>query len=101
MADQADLARDLLALAGDDLAAVRALVDVPTVSDAIVGFHLPASLETLDLLTPYGVAGRYGQLLRHRQPDHGAGPRGRRRQLGAGERVALVVGHRRALGLDR
>jgi HEPN domain-containing protein len=99
MADRADLARELLGLAGDDLAAARAMIDVPAVSDAIVGFHaqqaaekalkaalasaghdfpfthniavltqlcddagldLPAMLETIDLLTPYGVAGRYG-----------------------------------------
>jgi HEPN domain-containing protein len=99
MADRADLARDLLALAGDDLAAVHALADAPAVSDAIVGFHaqqatekalksvlaatgrdfpfthnlavlaqlcedagvpLPAELDALDLLTPYGVAARYG-----------------------------------------
>lgn len=73
------------------------MVDVPAVSDAIVGFHaqqavekavlaaagqdfpfthnlatltqlcedvgreLPTGLQTLDLLTPYGVAGRYGK----------------------------------------
>jgi HEPN domain-containing protein len=99
MADHADLARELLGLAADDLMAARALVDVPAVSDAIVGFHaqqaaekavkavlaaagrsfpfthniavlmqlcedagiaLPAALDELDLLTPYGVAGRYG-----------------------------------------
>jgi HEPN domain-containing protein len=99
MADRADLARELLGLADDDLAAARALLDVPAVSDAIVGFHaqqaaekalkaalaaadqdfpythniallmlrcedaglaLPSVLETLDLLTPYGVGGRYG-----------------------------------------
>jgi HEPN domain-containing protein len=99
MADQADLARDLLRLAADDLTAVEALADVPAVSDAIVGFHaqqaaekalkaalasrgedfpfthniavlaqlcedaqltLPAALDGLDLLTPYGVAARYG-----------------------------------------
>lgn len=99
MADQADLARELLALATDDLAASMALADVSTVSDAIVGFHaqqaaekalkaalaangrdfpfthniaalsqlcedyeirIPAALDALDVLTPYGVAGRYG-----------------------------------------
>jgi HEPN domain-containing protein len=98
-ADQADLARELLGLAADDLTAARALVDVPSVSDAIVGFHaqqaaekalkaalaatgpsfpfthnvallmqlcedagveLPVALAQLDLLTPYGVVGRYG-----------------------------------------
>jgi HEPN domain-containing protein len=99
MADQADLARELLGLARDDLAAADALIDVASVTDAIVGFHaqqaaekalkaalaggghdfpfthnlstllqlcedaglvLPATLESVDLLTPYGVAGRYG-----------------------------------------
>jgi HEPN domain-containing protein len=99
MADQQDLANELLTLATDDLAAAEALVDVPGVTDAIVGFHaqqaaekalkavlaarsqdfprthnlslllqlcddagwsLPARLEQLDLLTPYGVAARYG-----------------------------------------
>jgi len=35
MADQADLARELLALAADDLTAAHALVDVPAVSAAI------------------------------------------------------------------
>jgi HEPN domain-containing protein len=99
MADQGDLARELLRLAADDLTAARALVDVPSVSDAIVGFHaqqaaekalkaalaasgrnfpfthniallmqlgedadieLQADLDQLDLLTPYGVGGRYG-----------------------------------------
>ncbi len=102
MADQADLARELLQLAADDLTAARALVDVPAVSGAIVGFHaqqtaekalkaslaaagqdfpfthniallmqlcedagikLPTALDTLDLLTPYGVAGRYARVL--------------------------------------
>ncbi len=105
MADQADLARELLGLARDDLAAADALIDVARVTDAIVGFHaqqaaekalkaalaggghdfpfthnlstllqlcedaglvLPATLESVDLLTPYGVAGRYGA--------HSAGP---------------------------
>lgn len=99
MADQADLARELLGLAGDDLAAAAALFDVDAVSDAIVGFHaqrapekalkatlaaaghefpfthniallmqlcedagieVPPMLDGLDLLTPYGVAARYG-----------------------------------------
>jgi HEPN domain-containing protein len=99
MADQADLARELLDLAADDLEAARALVNVSAVTDAIVGFHaqqaaekalkaalaahgrdfpfthnialllqlcedgriaLPAALDVLDLLTPYGVGGRYG-----------------------------------------
>jgi HEPN domain-containing protein len=100
MADQDDLARELLALAADDLIAAGVLIEVPTVSDAIVGFHaqqatekalkaalaaarrefpfthniavllqlcedarigLPPALGTLDLLTPYGVAARYGR----------------------------------------
>jgi HEPN domain-containing protein len=99
MAGHTDLARELLRLADDDLIAARTMVDVPAVTDAIVGFHaqqaaekalkaalasadrdfpfthniaalmqlcedaglpLPPNLETLDLLTPYGVAGRYG-----------------------------------------
>jgi HEPN domain-containing protein len=99
MAGPADLARELLGLADDDLVAARALLDVPGVTDAIVGFHaqqaaekalkaalasadlefpythnittlmqlcddaeltLPNELATVDLLTPYGVAGRYG-----------------------------------------
>jgi HEPN domain-containing protein len=99
MADRADLVRELLQLAADDLTAVDALAAAPMVSDAIVGFHaqqaaekalkaalaatgqdfpfthniallmqlcqdagaaLPAALEQLDLLTPYGVAARYG-----------------------------------------
>lgn len=84
MADQADLARELLPLEDDDLTAARALADVPAKAlkaglavagrdfpfthniaalmqlreDA--GIRLPASLDTLDLLTPYGVAARYG-----------------------------------------
>jgi HEPN domain-containing protein len=44
MADQADLARELLGLA-DDLTAARTLVDVPAVSDAIVGFHAQQATE--------------------------------------------------------
>jgi HEPN domain-containing protein len=99
MADQGDLARELLSLAEDDRAAAAALLEVGAVSDAIVGFHaqqavekalkavlasraadfpfthnigllmqlcddagveLPASLGDADLLTPYGVALRYG-----------------------------------------
>jgi HEPN domain-containing protein len=99
MADQVDLARELLVLAADDLTAATALADVAAVSDTIVGFHaqqaaekalkavlaavghdfpfthniglltqlcedngiaLPAGLDALDVLTPYGVAGRYG-----------------------------------------
>jgi HEPN domain-containing protein len=45
MADQADLARELIGLAADDLTAARALVDVPAVSDAIVGFHAQQAAE--------------------------------------------------------
>jgi HEPN domain-containing protein len=126
MADHADLARELLGLAADDLMAARALVGVPAVSDAIVGFHaqqtaekaskavlaaagrsfpythniavlmqlcedagieLPAALDELDLLTPYGVAGGYGARSRHRgspgrcgagRAGAGVGARGRR-----------------------
>lgn len=37
MADQHDLAALLLGLADDDAAALRAMVDVPAVTDAIVG----------------------------------------------------------------
>lgn len=99
MADQHDLARELLGLAQDDLVAAEALLDVAAVSDAIFGFHAqqavekafkavlagrgvtfpfthnigllmtlvddagilaPPSLADADLLTPYGVALRYG-----------------------------------------
>lgn len=99
MADQADLAHDLLALADDDRAAANALLDVGEVSNAIVGFHaqqavekafkavlasrgldfpfthniglliqlcedagveIPEPLADADMLTPYGVALRYG-----------------------------------------
>jgi excisionase family DNA binding protein len=45
MADQADLARDLLALADDDRAAAHALLDVGEVSNAIVGFHAQQAVE--------------------------------------------------------
>ena len=45
MADEADLARGLLGLAADDLTAARALVDVPAVTDAIVGFHAQQATE--------------------------------------------------------
>lgn len=99
MADQHDLARELLGLAQEDHVAAGALLDVAAVSDAIVGFHAqqavekafkavlaehgaifpfthnvgvlmqlcqdagavpPSSLVDADLLTPYGVALRYG-----------------------------------------
>jgi hypothetical protein len=45
MADQADLARELIGLAADDLTAARALVDVLSVSDAIVGSHAQQAAE--------------------------------------------------------
>lgn len=45
MADQGDLAQQLIALATDDLSAARALVEVETVSDAIVGFHAQQAVE--------------------------------------------------------
>ena len=99
MADQDDLARQLLGLARDDAEAGRALLPVGTVSDSIVGFHaqqavekalkavlaledvdfpfthdlsvlaelcegaglsLPAALDEVDRLSPYGVQLRYG-----------------------------------------
>ena len=100
MADQHDLARELLDRAQDDHVAAQALLDVRAVSDAIVGFPAQQTVEkafkavlaergvtfpfthnigllmTLiedadiltptpsladaDLLTPYGVALRYG-----------------------------------------
>lgn len=45
MADEQDLARDLLALATDDVTAARALVGAPDVSEAIVGFHAQQAVE--------------------------------------------------------
>lgn len=45
MADQHDLARELLGLAEDDLVAAGALLDVAAVSDAIVGFHAQQAVE--------------------------------------------------------
>lgn len=45
MAGDADLARELLGLANDDLAAARAIVDIPSVTDAIVGFHAQQASE--------------------------------------------------------
>ena len=45
MADQHDLARELLGLAQDDLVAAEALLDVAAVSDAIVGFHAQQAVE--------------------------------------------------------
>ncbi|MBB4664566.1 HEPN domain-containing protein [Conexibacter arvalis] len=45
MAEQRDLARDLLALAEDDLLAARALSETADVSAAIVGFHTQQAVE--------------------------------------------------------
>lgn len=45
MADQHDLAEQLLGLAAEDEAALRAMVDVPAVTDAIVGFHAQQAVE--------------------------------------------------------
>lgn len=45
MADQHDLAAVLLARATDDEAAVRALLDVESVTDPIVGFHAQQAVE--------------------------------------------------------
>lgn len=45
MADQQDLAEQLLGLATDDEAALRAMVVVPAVTDAIVGFHAQQTVE--------------------------------------------------------
>lgn len=45
MAGPADLAAELLARAVDDEAAARALLDVESVTDAIVGFHAQQAVE--------------------------------------------------------
>lgn len=45
MADQRALAEQLLNLARDDEAAARAMLDVGTVTDAIVGFHAQQAVE--------------------------------------------------------
>lgn len=45
MAGQGDLARELLALADDDLVAARALSEASEVSDAILGFHAQQAAE--------------------------------------------------------
>lgn len=45
MADQHDLAEQLLGLAAEDEAALRAMVDVPAVTDAIVAFHAQQTVE--------------------------------------------------------
>jgi HEPN domain-containing protein len=45
MAGSADLAHELLGLAGDDEAAARAMLPVGSVTDAIVGFHAQQAVE--------------------------------------------------------
>jgi HEPN domain-containing protein len=45
MASQSDLAAELLGLAADDEAALRALVPVEAVADSIVGFHAQQTVE--------------------------------------------------------
>lgn len=45
MADRHDLARELVGLAQDDHSAAQALVDVRTVTDAIVVFHAQQAVE--------------------------------------------------------
>jgi HEPN domain-containing protein len=45
MASQRDLAEELLALAREDEAAARALLDVGVVTDRIVGFHAQQAVE--------------------------------------------------------
>ncbi len=45
MASQHDLAQQLLERAADDEAALHALLDVPSVTDAIVGFHAQQAVE--------------------------------------------------------
>jgi hypothetical protein len=45
MASQSDLAAELLGLAADDEAALRALVPVEAVVDSIVGFHAQQTVE--------------------------------------------------------
>ena len=45
MADQYDLAEQLLGLAVDDQPALLAMVDVPAVTDAIIGFHAKQTAE--------------------------------------------------------
>lgn len=57
MADQRDLAEQLLGLAADEEAALRAMVDVPAVTDAIVGFHAQQTVEKAlkSVLAAHGV----------------------------------------------
>ena len=45
MAGQHDLAVLLLGLAADDEAAARAMLDVPSVTDSIIGFHAQQAVE--------------------------------------------------------
>jgi HEPN domain-containing protein len=45
MAEQRDLAEQLLGLAGEDEVAARALLNVGAVTDAIVGFHAQQAVE--------------------------------------------------------
>jgi HEPN domain-containing protein len=45
MADERDLARELIGLAADDRAAAAALLDIAGVSDAIVAFHAQQAVE--------------------------------------------------------
>jgi HEPN domain len=45
MANERDLAEQLLRLARDDEAAARAMLDVGAVTDAIVGFHAQQAVE--------------------------------------------------------
>jgi len=45
MADQHDLARELIALAQDDRLAAEALLEVPAVSGAIVAYHAQQAVE--------------------------------------------------------
>jgi hypothetical protein len=45
VAESADLARELLGLAGDDEVAARAMLPVGSVTDAIVGFHAQQAVE--------------------------------------------------------
>ena len=45
MADQGDLARELLKLAGDDEIAAREMLPVDAVTDDIIGFHAQQAVE--------------------------------------------------------
>lgn len=61
MADSTDVARELLALAGDDEAAARAMLPIGSVTDAIVGFHAQQAVEKSlkAVLASRGVAYRF------------------------------------------